>query len=160
MSPKEQQVQDRLLWLADIEEIKQLKARYALACDNEYDPAALADLFTEDAVWDGDFMGRAETREGIRAFFTVASTIVAFAVHGVSNPLIEVAGDTAKGRWYLHQPMVLKGDGSCFWFCAQYEDDYVRTSNGWKFQHVRVKPRAFTPFEKGFGKVLMADLPG
>ena len=145
---------------ADIEEIKQLKARYALACDNDYDPDALADLFTEDAVWDGGFMGRAETRDGIRTFFANASSVVAFAVHGVSNPLIEVAGDTAKGRWYLHQPMVLHGEGGCFWFCAQYEDDYVRTDDGWKFQHVRVNARAFTPFEEGFGKVLLADLPG
>lgn len=159
MSHKEQDVEARLLWLADIEEIKQLKARYALACDDDYNPDDLAELFVEDAIWDGGFMGRAETQEGIREFFANASNIVGFAVHGVSNPLIEVDGDRATGSWFLHQPMVIKGGDACFWFCAQYEDVYVRTADGWKFQHVLVKARAFTPYDQGFGKVLMADLP-
>lgn len=158
MSPN-MSTEQRLLWLADIEEIKQLKARYALACDNDYEPDTLADLFTEDAIWDGGFMGRAETRDGIRTFFANASNIVGFAVHGVSNPLIEIDGDQATGRWYLHQPMVIKGAEACFWFCAQYEDLYVRTDDGWKFKHVLIKPRAFSPYEDGFGKTLLADLP-
>ena len=37
-------------------------------------------------------MGRAEGREGIRGFFANASNLVGFAVHGVSNPLIEIDG--------------------------------------------------------------------
>ena len=68
-------------WLADIEQIKQLKARYALACDDDYDADALAELFTEDAIWDGGFMGRAEGRDGIHEFFSNASSVVGFAVH-------------------------------------------------------------------------------
>ena len=146
-------------WLVDIEQIKQLKARYALACDNDYEPDTLAELFTEDAVWDGGFMGRAEGREGIRAFFANASNLVGFAVHGVSNPLIEIDGDRATGRWYLDQPMAMKDAEAAFWFCAQYEDEYVRTAEGWKFQNVQVIARAFTPYEEGFGKTLLADLP-
>ena len=57
----------------DIEQIKQLKARYALACDNDYEPDTLADLFAEDAVWDGGFMGRAEGREPRRRHRTATS---------------------------------------------------------------------------------------
>ena len=63
--------------LLDIEDIKQLKARYAIACDDDYQPDALAELFTEDAVWDGGFMGYAEGREAIRAFFANASSVIA-----------------------------------------------------------------------------------
>ena len=151
--------QEKLQWLIDIEEIKQLKARYAIACDDDYEPDTLAGLFTEDAVWDGGFMGYAEGREGIREFFANASGVVGFAVHGVSNPLIEINGDEASGRWYLFQPMTMKGGDQAFWFCAQYQDTYVRTAEGWKFQHVRVHARAFTPYEEGFGKVLMSALP-
>ena len=146
-------------WLADIEQIKQLKARYAAACDDNYNPDLLAELFVEDAVWDGDFMGYAESREAIRTFFANASSLIGFAVHGLGNPLIEIDGDRATGRWILHQPMTMKDTELCFWFCAQYVDDYVRTENGWKFQRVRIIPRAFSPYEKGFGQVLMADLP-
>lgn len=146
-----------LRWLADIERIKQLKARYAAACDDGYDPDRLAELFTEDAVWDGGFMGRAETRDGIRAFFANASTQVGFAVHGLSNPIIEVKGDHATGQWYLFQPMTLKDTDRAFWFCARYEDEYVRTGEGWKIRHTRVIARAFSPYELGFARQLVAD---
>ena len=159
MKPYDQDIAAKVLWLADIEEIKQLKARYAAACDDDYAPDDIAELFTDDAVWDGGIMGFAKTRNGIREFFANASAIVGFAVHGLSNPLIEVDGDRASGRWYLHQPMTMKGTESCFWFCAQYQDEYVRTADGWKFQHVKVIARAFSPYEEGFGKQLMSELP-
>jgi ketosteroid isomerase-like protein len=149
----------KVQWLADIEEIKQLKARYAAACDDDYDADAIAELFTEDAVWDGGMLGLVETRQGIRDFFSESSDIVGFAVHSVSNPLIEIEGDRARGRWYLHQPMTMKGTDSCFWLCAQYRDEYVRTAAGWRFQHVKVIIRAFSPYETGFGKQLMVELP-
>ena len=42
----------RIKELEDKEEIKQLKHRYCCLCDNTYDADALAELFTEDAVWD------------------------------------------------------------------------------------------------------------
>ena len=151
--------QNKLQWLVDIEEIKQLKARYAAACDDDYAPDRIAALFTEDAIWDGGMMGYAESRAGIREFFANASNIVGFAIHGVSNPLIEIDGDAATGRWYLMQPMVLKGSESSFWYCAQYQDAYLRTQDGWKFQHVKIHARAFSPYESGFGKELMAALP-
>lgn len=154
-----EEMEKKLQWLVDIEEIKQLKTRYAAACDNEYEPDAIAALFTQDAVWDGGMMGYAETQSGIRDFFANASNLVGFAVHGLSNPLIEIDGDRATGCWYLHQPMVMKGTDAGFWFCAQYQDEYVRTSEGWKFQRVKIIAKAFTPYEEGFGKVLMADLP-
>ncbi len=159
MSHSEQDITTKVQWLVDIEEIKQLKARYAAACDDDYDPDAIALLFTEDATWDGGMMGHAETREGIRKFFANASNIIGFAVHGISNPLIDIDGDRATAQWYLHQPMTMKDTDTCFWFCAQYRDVCVRTPDGWKFQHVKVIARAFSPYEDGFGKQLMSELP-
>ena len=159
MSLSDQEIIKKVLWLADIEEIKQLKARYAAACDDHYNTQALGQLFTEDAVWDGGMMGFAETRQGIVEFFDNASNIVGFAVHGISNPIIEIEGDTATGHWYLDQPMAMKNTTECFWYCAQYRDQYQRTEDGWKFSRVKLIARAFTPYEAGFGKQLLADLP-
>ena len=159
MPMSDQDVAAKVLWLVDIEEIKQLKARYAAACDDDYNADSTAALFTDDAIWDGGMMGYAAGCEEIRRFFSAAPDVVAFAVHGLSNPLIEIDGDRATGRWYLHQPMTMKDSQACFWFCAQYEDEYVRTADGWKFQHVKVIARAFTPYEEGFGNQLMAELP-
>ncbi len=58
----------RIKVLEDIEEIKRLKHRYCAYCDDSYDADALADLFTEDAVWDGGERGRNDGREAIREF--------------------------------------------------------------------------------------------
>ena len=46
-------LEKRIQVLEDIEEIKKLKHRYCALCDADYDADALAELFTEDAVWDG-----------------------------------------------------------------------------------------------------------
>ncbi len=44
---------EKIQWLFDIEQIKQLKHRYCAYCDEQYDPDGIASLFTEDGVWDG-----------------------------------------------------------------------------------------------------------
>ena len=59
----------RIKTLEDIEAIKGLKRRYCAYCDDNYDADALADLFMEDAVWDGGIRGYNTGREEIRSFF-------------------------------------------------------------------------------------------
>lgn len=142
--------------LADIEDIKQLKARYASACDDDYNPDKLAALFAEDAIWDGSLLGYAEGREGIREFFGAASNLVPFAVHQVSNPLIEINGDTATGQWFLWQPMVL-GE-QALWLSAIYEDSYVRIDGQWLYQHLKLNIRMLTPFEEGPAKTRIIEV--
>ena len=88
--------EERLLRLEDIEAIKALKHQYCLYCDNDYDPEGLASLFTEDGVWDGGLFGVASGRDGIRKFFGETTKVVKFAIHHVTNPMIEVNGDTGK----------------------------------------------------------------
>ena len=142
--------------LADIEDIKQLKARYALACDDDYNPDRLAPLFAEDAIWDGSILGYAEGREGIREFFAASSALVPFAVHQVSNPLIEVDGDTATGVWYLWQPMVFQGEA--LWLSAIYNDSYVRQGGQWLYQHLKLDIRMLTPYEQGPAKLRIIEV--
>ena len=59
-------IEARIQRLEDIEAIKQNKARNCAHCDNDYAPDALAELFTEDAIWDGGVFGLHEVREAIR----------------------------------------------------------------------------------------------
>lgn len=153
MTPELQQTIQRL---ADIEDIKQLKARYASACDDDYNPATLAPLFAEDAIWDGNILGYAEGREGIREFFAAASSLVPFAVHQVSNPLIEIDGDSASGQWFLWQPMVF-GE-QALWLSAVYHDKYVRVDGQWLIQHLKLDIRMLTPFEEGPAKTRIIDV--
>jgi len=133
--------------LADIEDIKQLKARYAAACDEDYNPDKLAPLFIEDAIWDGGIFGYAEGRDAIHEFFSHSSSLVPFAVHQISNPLIEISGDTATGKWYLWQPMVFQG--AALWLSATYDDQYVRVDGNWLYKHLKLNIRMLTPYEEG-----------
>ncbi|MEE3248407.1 MAG: nuclear transport factor 2 family protein, partial [Chloroflexota bacterium] len=56
-------LEERIQKLEDIEEIKKLKHRYCSLCDANYNANALAELFIEDAVWDGQERGRNDGRE-------------------------------------------------------------------------------------------------
>ena len=67
--------------------------------------------------------------------------LVAFAasVHGarhvVANPVVDIAGDTATVRAYI-----LLSHGEPLSVVGTYEDDVVRTDDGWRFAK-----RVFTP---------------
>ncbi len=144
----------RVRRLDDIEQIKQLKARYCAYCDDNYDAEGIASLFTEDGVWDGGALGKGEGRAGIVKFFQRASSAFTFAIHNVMNPIIEVDGDNATGRWYLMQPLTRRsGDSeSAMWLAGRYEDDYVRVDGEWKFQSLRFFTRMLTPYDEGWAK--------
>jgi ketosteroid isomerase-like protein len=142
----------RVRQLADINEIKLLKARYAAACDNDYDADAIAELFTEDAVWDGGKFGRAEGREKIRRFFRRAPKVFSFAIHDVSNPRIEVDGDRATAQWYLLQPATHDPGNQAVWLAAVYQDEYVPIGGKWLFKRLRVSSNFLTTYEDGWAK--------
>src|ERR1700724_4118531 len=99
-----EQIERRLQVLEDAEAIRNLKARYAALCDNQYDADGIASLFTEDAVWESPALGRFEGREAIRDFFRGASGIFSFAIHYSLNGQIAAEGDTRHRRWYLVVP--------------------------------------------------------
>ncbi len=104
------ELESKVRALEDTDAIRNLKARYAELCDDNYNPDGIAALFVEDAVWESGSLGRFKGREAIREFFRGASKIFTFAIHYSLNPQIEVTGDTARARWYLFMPCTV-GDG-------------------------------------------------
>lgn len=146
-------LEKRIRRLEDIEAIKALKARYCEYCDANYDPDGIASLFVEDGVWDGGELGRAEGREKIRHFFRRAPEAFPFAIHNVMNPIIEVEGDRATGRWYLLQPCTRRGEkDEAMWLAGRYEDEYVRVGGQWRFKHVSFVTRFLAPNDEGWAK--------
>lgn len=127
----------RIRRLEDIEEIRQLKARYAAFCDDHFDADGIASLFVEEGIWEGAGQHLAG-REAIRRFWQPIDP--PFASHLLTNPVITVDGDTANGKWWLIGPMTRLEEGrqvAC-WQLATYDDDYIRTAEGWRFRHLRV----------------------
>ena len=143
---------EKLQWLFDVESIKQLKHRYCAYCDQEYDADGIISLFVEDGVWDGGLFGRFEGHAAIHEFFSGASKLISFANHYVTNPVIEVSGDTATGAWDLWQPMVSEPDTVACWLMAKYKDQYVRVADQWKFSVLEVHAKALSPYEQGLAK--------
>lgn len=97
-------------------------------------------LFTEDGVWqNGDTLreGRAEIRQMLTGLFGEPDpTFVNLSsFHQIGNFEIDVQGDTAhaKSRFVF----VMRGEGGAPTpsLSGQYEDDLVRTPQGWKIKH-------------------------
>ncbi|MDO8434190.1 MAG: nuclear transport factor 2 family protein [Candidatus Binatus sp.] len=147
-----EELESRLRRLEDIEQIKKLKARYCAYCDDNYDADGIASLFTEDGVWDGGALGKGVGHEGIKKFFLRAPSAFTFAIHNVMNPIIEVDGDMATGRWYLVQPLTRRENDaeSAMWLAGRYEDDYVRVGAEWKFKRLRFITIFLAPYAEGW----------
>ena len=131
-------------------EIRNLKATYAAACDDNYNPDAIAALFVEDAVWESDGLGNFEGREAIREFFRGVSSYFTFALHYGLNPKIEVAGETARARWYLFMPCTVSDGGRALWRAGIDDEEYVRVDGRWMFKRKKSTTIFNTPFEEGW----------
>ena len=147
-----EELRDRVRHLEDIEALRNLKAEYAAACDDNYDPDRLAALFVEDATWESQGLGRYAGREAIREFFRGISGHFVFALHYGLNPQIEVTGDTARGRWYLFMPCTVGDTGKAMWRAGLDEEEYVRVQGKWMYQSKKSAPFFSTTFEEDWAK--------
>ena len=146
------QLEQRVQALEDINAIRHLKARYAAYCDDQYNPDGLAALFTEDAVWESQGLGRFEGREAIRAFFWSASQLFTFAMHYSLNGQIDVQGDTGQAQWYLFIPCTLGEGNRAMWRAGVDHEEYVRVAGEWQCTRKTSAPLFHTPFEEGWAK--------
>jgi hypothetical protein len=119
---------------ADRDEIRGLLARYTYNGDRGR-VADLAACFADDGVL--EFPGN----EG-RGPSAIAAALgsgprnpaLSFVRHHITNPLIDVAGDTATARSYFTVHADAGPDHS-----GTYDDRLVRTPAGWRFAHRRVR---------------------
>jgi ketosteroid isomerase-like protein len=118
--------------IADRVEIEALRAEYTDAAMME-DYERLASLFTADGVMRWPHAGLEFTgREAISAVGAQREARVEFLVQTTHQGFIQLDGDTASGRAYMHEIIRLR-DGSSHLNYAIYHDRYQRTEDGWKF---------------------------
>ena len=156
-----EELEARVRVVEDVQEICKLKARYTVNNDGgwpEQGPShsgpALED-FTEDAVWDGrPFLPITQGREAIRKT-QIAHQTIPFVIHYVMNPIIDVDGDTASGRWHCLIP-ITSPEGEDRWLLGTYHEKYVRTAQGWKYTYIKFTAARAAPKAGGWGKAVGA----
>ena len=146
-------LQNRVRALEDANEIRNLKAEYAAACDDNYDPDRIAALFIEDATWESQGLGRFEGREAIREF--LSGHIQPLRLRPALRP--EPAhrsqpGDTARARWYLFMPCTVGDTGNAMWRAGIDDEEYVRVGGRWMFASKKSAPIFNTTFGRRLGQ--------
>lgn len=128
----------RVQALEDIEAIKHLKAEYADACDDMYNPTRMRELFTEDAVWDGEKegFGKHVGLDAICKFMEAAKDSLKFGVHFFLQPRIKLTSETeAEGIYYLWQTSTMVSGKDIFLAGKEY-DKYRKENGVWKMSHM------------------------
>lgn len=134
---------DDIRRILDIEEIKQLKARYFRLMDTKrWDDWGL--VFAEDAVMEVPEANMVSNgREEIVRTVSVALEGARTAHHG-HMPEIEVTGpDSARGTWamydYVEWPASPSGERVGLQGFGHYLEEYVREDGEWRIGRIRLE---------------------
>lgn len=144
-----------MITLEDIEEIKQLKARYCRCVDLKR-WGEFREVFSDDCRYEGTASAAAGPDEFVQA---VASALTELkSVHHVHNAEIRPTGDTrARGSWSLQDYLFWEPEARVpSWLRAGpeqvsvvgfgiYEEEYEKTSRGWKIARTRLSRLALIP---------------
>lgn len=124
---------------ADRQEITELLSRYAHALD-AMDWNLMRRVFTDDVVADfssvGQYVegdGRVVGFDALEAWYKAAFTPFFGVLHFMTNYLVELEGDTAQARSYMHVLNMSMG--------GIYHARCVRTPAGWRIRHFRLEER-------------------
>jgi ketosteroid isomerase-like protein len=118
--------------IADRVEIEALRGEYTdAAMMRDYD--RMASLFTPDgALRMPNVPAEMNSPEEIRTFGRRVPEFVDFLIQNSHPGTIQLDGDTASGRTYMHEIGHLRNGQSELNY-AIYHDKYRRTADGWKF---------------------------
>ena len=131
--------------ISDRLQIHDLLVRYTVAIDHK-DWELLDTCFTPDAHLDYTSAGGiAGDYPKVRAWLEAALAPFPVTVHALANSVLELDGDAATARTYVHNPMTFPNpDGSIHLFTvgAYYNDRLVWTQDGWRIAE-RIEEQAF-----------------
>ncbi len=140
--------------LSDLEDIKQLKARYCRAVDLA-DAAAMRDIFTDDVRVDyrgGAYRATFVGMAGMMDFLLNAHHSEMITMHHAHLPEITFTGaDSANGIWYCEDFHIAFDRKEITMGCLIYKDQYVRADTGWKIARTEYDRvwEAFEPIRPG-----------
>jgi hypothetical protein len=140
----------RLATLEGESQVRRLMARYMDLCDV---PRALtqvrelAELFSEDAIWEvvgsqtAQTFGQHQGREAIAAFvvgYLPPSEHFRLNLHYLTSESIVVDGSTARGQWIMQQ-ICTYADGRSELFGTRLNIDFRCVDGAWLIAHFRTQ---------------------
>lgn len=134
-------LEKRIRELEDREAIRELKARYLNACDLK-DPDAVRDCFAPGEVLiDYGWIGVYRDRDAfVKVFHDLGCHPHVLDMHHGANPEVTLTGrDSAVGHWALHYQNIDANTHKLTQLATCYDDEYVRTAEGWKIRTTRVR---------------------
>jgi hypothetical protein len=156
-------LRQRVRELEDREAVRQLTAEYMQAMhDARWEDAV--DCFARDASYDHGVLGELRSKDDIRHFYT--EFMPAFEGAGgwafdvLADPVIQVSGDRAEGRWFLLTLLIDPDTQDPAWSIATLEYEYVREDGLWKFHRNRcIHEHLLSPYAAGWGPRGGSKLP-
>jgi ketosteroid isomerase-like protein len=126
--------------LQDKQEITEICYRYGLTIDRR-DWKALADCFTPDADAYYLDMPPCHGYQAIEDTCRAALTPLSATQHLISNVVVRLEGDRAACTCYLQAQHVKQGTagGDNFIIAGRYDDQLVRTPDGWRIRERRLE---------------------
>jgi 3-phenylpropionate/cinnamic acid dioxygenase small subunit len=123
----------------DRQDISDLLVRYATAIDR-CEWRLLGSVFTQECDVDYGEIGAWQTADAVIEFMEQAHALAGYTLHRLSNMAITVDGDRAEARTYIDGAIMASGNKSGVHAIGFYDDEIVRTDDGW-----RIAQRRFTP---------------
>jgi hypothetical protein len=144
-------LEQRVQRLEDRAAIAELRAAYCYRIDDG-DWEGWLDLFSPDATVDFGLLGTYKGREELQAF-TDRDDASLFSAHMAHNPVLEVDGDEANGKWYFEVPLVF-ADGEAGWAQGRYRERYRRIEREWKFARLKARFDYSVSYEEGWADAI------
>ena len=121
---------------ADEHDIAKVLIRYATGIDRR-NWALFRTCFTEDVLAEYEGLDPWRSVEEITDFMTTSHIDMGHNMHRLSNLAIAVDGDTATARSYVDAILMAADGQTGLNPRGFYDDELVRTSNGWRIAHRR-----------------------
>jgi 3-phenylpropionate/cinnamic acid dioxygenase small subunit len=123
----------------DRQDISDVLVRYATGIDRR-DWPLFRTVFTDDCVLDYGEIGTWRGVDAVTEFMTQSHAMAGKTMHRMTNHVIALDGDRAEARTYVDALIMAADNESGVNAIGLYDDDIVRTADGW-----RIARRHFTP---------------
>jgi 3-phenylpropionate/cinnamic acid dioxygenase small subunit len=120
----------------DHQDIFDLLVRYATGIDRR-DWPLFRTVFTDDCELDYGVIGTWKGLDAVAEFMEQVHAMAGHTLHRLSNQAITVDGDKAEARTYIDGLIMMADNTSGVNAIGYYDDDIVRTADGWRIARRR-----------------------